>query len=210
MNSNLRMKKRAFLILPSLCLLILIFSCNHEDIIAEEPPHDSIQPYVDSSQLSHNLVWNGHYYQLEFDTAYATFEQYEYVWRSTEGNGPSKLVFMSIYNDAYSDTRIKISVHIGWVSWSEINHEIYIPIEAQEELDKAEINLTHPYTNYAGIRILSNEGVNLLEDQLNLSFEVLNFQTYNDSSGRWAIFNLVIEANNMSLNLNGKLRAQDQ
>lgn len=188
----------------------VMFSCQpvEEEVIETDTP--IISQAEPDSLKEHNLVWNNRYYQLEFKEAYGQFTHYIYDLRSTQGTGPSSLTFVSKYIDTYSGISFTIFVCIGWVTWSEINHEVYIPNEAKNELNKAEIYLALPYAGYetAGTCVMVGTDDYLLKNQNNLSMEVSNFHTYMQDGIGWAEFDWTITSDQIKLHLPGKLSSQ--
>ncbi len=191
---------------------VILLSCEPEEISTNNTTNnDSIPALIDSSQLEHNLEWNGHYYLLEFDMAYAYLTDYND--RSMEGGAPSNLVFTSFYKDKYSNLMFELKVNIGQVIWSSTNYEIYNAAAVQEELNKTETKLTqlytYSYTNYGTRFLMEGEG-DLFRDQADLVMTVNSFATYYDNNGRWARFNYVVEGENIFLDLNGRLLGQNE
>lgn len=191
--------------------MIPMISCEKEkeEEILQTGTLNNTHSSDDSSQKEHNAIWNGQYYLLEFDTAFAKLS--DTGGSIAAGTGPCTLLFRSGFVDKNTNQRFVITVGVGWVYWSDMNHVVYYGEEAQDDLDGAVDFMDQKFHHGIGIKLgfsLTNSYGNVLDDLTNLTISVDSFHTYYLGIDKWADYHLVIQSNEMEMDLNGKLRAQ--
>ncbi len=204
--------KRSFLsALGIFCFLLL--SCEQEEISTNNTNNnDSIPALIDSSQLEHNLEWNGHYYLLEFDSAYATFNHS----RSSQGDSPEAM-FYSFFSDKYTDQQAILMIHPYVNPYGNYSPYGYDPVATQELLPGCSTLLQHPMEqdDFVGFKVYLNDqkiipavcpqNCNNCGDY---SIDVPLFDVYDFEGDLWVNYELSIIGRCLQLDLKGKLRAQ--
>ncbi len=201
-------------------ILLMMFSCEQEITSENTPPHNDSTTVtgVDSSQLPHNLFWNGHYYLLEFDTAFAWFGDFT---KSTTGGHPVPVIYESAFIDKYTGEMFKLFMghytHSTSV-WS--NYFFYSSYEAKQRLALyGEDLIDHMDAGGFGTGIVMKKGgfngyrVFPNYDEANNNsyndvMEVISYQTNMSATEVTVDYHIKVTRPNFYLDLQGMFRAQ--
>ena len=211
--------KRAFYYTLAIVFCFSIFSCEQENLISSEQANPAP---IDSSKLLHNLTFKGHYYFLEFDTAYAKILAHgNYLDNNALGHTPTVIAFIANFTDKYTGKSFSLSVGVGQSIFGYSDYPIYSAIEVQPRLDWAETFLQQ-------VRDLDSHGTGSIfsgdigtvfpertynpsthhADYKSYMFELLHFDTFFDGLDKMANFGIKVTGDSLELVLEGKLKAQ--
>ena len=123
--------KKAGTMIVLISFLIFFVSCEKEHPTDDVPTEqqDTTTAAVDSSKLPHNMMWNGHYYLLEFDTAYAYYSAAG-IYKSITGNAPAIITYVGLYTDYYTGKGFNFYLEGGWSVNVDPYHLTYDAAEA--------------------------------------------------------------------------------
>lgn len=204
-------------LIPILILGFIFTSCEPEEQIV---PGELNTPEIDSStNKEHNLVWNGQYYQLEFDYAVARIANYNGI----VGTGYAFIMFDSYFKDKKTNLRFKLTCGTG-ISWhGDSNYLNYYTPEVQNHLDAIPGSIIHPFENQPypiGSRFSCVDyGSRLFPigtydynthnwTYTPVSLELISYNIYFDGQDKMMDYTLKITSSSVQGIISGKFRAQ--
>ncbi len=191
-------------------ILLSFISCENEELTNPHSPDGTLQSYIDSSLLEHNLVLNGHYYQLDFDTAYANIVS---CFQAINGIPAMYIMYNSIYKERYTGYKFWLKVSGGQTWFADLDHPNYFTPEVQERFAYSHIYIPKIFGEYYGQYSRFGGGQNNQNIFPSVAYgsgtiDLLSYTYYDTGQDKMLDYAIHISGNNIAGDFSGKFRAQ--